>query len=155
MRDLLNKGFEALGRRDERREEKWDALLTDHVEAMSHRPTLKKYVYVLGGINLLLWAAVLIRPYDVQTAFLKVSGVDDRLGMLVLTTIFGIGMWLTYALFRLKFPNLEESKCGDEIMASFAHQENAYRKVRVWVASVSGGVLNLLALAIAELLLIS
>jgi hypothetical protein len=40
MRDLLNKGFEALGSRDEKREERMDVLLTRNVEAMAHRPTL-------------------------------------------------------------------------------------------------------------------
>lgn len=155
MRKVINKGFEALGRRDEKREERMDALLTRNVEAMSHRPTLKLYALVLGGINLLIWAAVLLRPFDVQTAFAKVSEVNDRLVLIVIGILFGIGMWLTYALFRLKFPDLEELSQTSEVMSSFTDSEKTTRKIRVWLASVVGGVLNLLALAISFGLMVS
>jgi type IV secretory pathway VirB6-like protein len=155
MRDLLNKGFEALGSRDEKREERMDVLLTRNVEAMAHRPTLRLYTGVLGGVNVLLWVAVLLRPYDVLAAFSKISAVNDRSVMIVIGIVFGIGMWLTYALFRLKFPDLEELSQSTEVMSSFADSEKTTRKVRVWVASVVGGVLNLLALAIVFGLLVS
>jgi hypothetical protein len=106
-------------------------------------------------VNVLLWVAVLLRPYDVLAAFSKISAVNDRSVMIVIGIVFGIGMWLTYALFRLKFPDLEELSQSTEVMSSFADSEKTTRKVRVWVASVVGGVLNLLALAIVFGLLVS
>lgn len=132
-----------------------DALLTSNVEAMSHRPTLKLYALVLGGVNLLFWVAVLVRPFDVQSAFTKISDVNDRLVLIVIGILFGIGMWLTYALFRLKFPDLEELSQSSDVMSSFADSEKTTRKIRVWVASVMGGLLNLLAMAIAFGLMVS
>lgn len=155
MRGLLNKGFEALGRREEKREARMDALLTSHVNAMSNRGTLNVYASVLGGISILFWVAVLLRPHDILAAFEKVGSVNDRLVGAVLALVFAIGMRLTYSLFRLKFPDLEDRSQAGDVMSSYADWERMSRNLSVWVASVSGGVINLLALAVTEGLLIS
>ncbi len=155
MRDLLRKGLDAYENRQERRDENLARSVSSNVEAMSHRPTLKKYVYLLSGVNLLFWASVLLRPYDVLTAFNKVAEINNKIVFLVLTSIFGIGMWLTYSIFRLKFPDLENRTESNEVMSAFADQENSTRKIRIWVASVAFGFLNLLGLAITEGLLVS
>lgn len=130
-------------------------VMIRHVDALSHRPTLKIYILVLAGIDLLFWAAVLIRPFDVMTAFKKVADVDDKLVAFFLAVVWGLGLWLTYSLFRLKFPDLEKVQQDDGVMSAFSAQENSTRKVRIWVLSVAGGVLNFLALAIVEGLLVS
>ena len=155
MKDLLRKGLDAYEDRHERRDEEFHRTMMHHVDALSHRPTLKIYIAVLAGIDLLLWAAVLIRPFDVMTAFRKVGNVDDKLVAFFIAVVWGLGMWLTYSLFRLKFPDLENSPKEKGVMSGFAAQENSTRKVRIWVVSVAGGVLNLLALAIVEGLLVS
>lgn len=154
MKKLIDKGFDALDRREERREERWNRILTNNVDAMSHPPTLKRYVSVLAGVDLLFWLAVILRPFDVLYAFEKVSEIEGKLVLFVLAGIFGVGMWLTYAVFRLRFPDLEKRDESTDVMSAFAHHENAARKVRIWVISVTGGVLNLLALAITEGLLV-
>ncbi len=89
------------------------------------------------------------------TAFNKVAEINNKIVFLVLTSIFGIGVWLTYSIFRLKFPDLENRTESNEVMSAFADQENSTRKIRIWVASVAFGFLNLLGLAITEGLLVS
>ena len=155
MKDLIRKGLDAYEGRQERRDEEMAKVLIRHVDALSHRPTLKIYISVLAGIEILLWAAVLIRPFDVMTAFKKVADVDDKLVAFFLAAVWGLGLWLTYSLFRLKFPDLEKVQQDDGLMSAFSAQENSVRKVRIWVLSVAGGVLNLIALAVVEGLLVS
>ena len=66
--------------------------------------------------------------------------------------VFGIGMWLTYAVFRLKFPVIEEQRLDAEVMGSFAYQSNSTKRWMVWVLSAVGGLVNvglLVAVAMA------
>lgn len=140
---------------NDRFEEKWNRRLTKHVDAMSDRKTLWKYIYVLASVNLLMWLSVLVRPFDVLTAFETIGSIDDRLVLTILIGIFAIGMWLTYALFRVRFPRLEERDYEPELMATYTYHLNWTRKFRIWVTSVVGGVLNLLALSITLGLLVS
>lgn len=155
MRNVFEKLNETLENGNEKFEARWDRRLTKHVDAMSNRGTLLKYIYVLGGVNLLLWLSVLIRPFDVLYAFTKIGNVDDRLVLTILIGIFAVGMWLTYAFFRVRFPNLEERDYSDEFLSTYAYQLNWTRKFRIWVTAVAGGVLNLLALSITLGLLVS
>ncbi|MBK8464649.1 MAG: hypothetical protein IPL32_02355 [Chloracidobacterium sp.] len=152
MRKLIEKASDALYQQEEKKEERIAQLLDRHVDAMADRLTLKKYIYVLSGINFVLWACVMIFPYDIYKAFETVGNIDDRIVLTVVAIIFGIGMWLTYALFRLRFPELEDRGLGNDFLSSVAHQQGSYRRFHVWLASVAGGVLNLLALFIVELL---
>ena len=155
MLDLLRKGFDALNRHGEKREERYDRLITKPVDAMSHRPTLKRYIYVFAALNTFLWACVLLRPFDVLAGFQKVAEIDDRLLTTIFVGLFGVGMWLTYSLFRLKFPGLEDRKYPKEVFSAYRYQADRIFNFRIWVTSVTGGVLNLLALAIVEGLLVS
>ena len=154
MKDLLRKGLDAYEDHRERRDEAFADLVLGNVEAMQNRRTLKIYIGVLSLLTVLFWAAVLVRPFDVYTAFQKVAHVNDKIVFVVLAAVFGIGMWLTYSLFRFRIPDLETTSETAEIMSSYGDQQSAYRKVRIWVLSVAAGVINLLALAIVELLLI-
>src|SRR5580765_2302706 len=120
MKDLLRKGLDAYEIRQERRDEDFAKVMIHHVDALSHRPTLKIYILVLAGIDILLWAAVLIRPFDVMTAFRKVADIDDKLVAFFLAAVWGLGLWLTYSLFRLKFPDLEKVQRDDGIMSAFS-----------------------------------
>lgn len=154
MGDLIRKGLDAADRRGERKEENIARMLDRHVDAMDDRSTLKRYIYILGAIIIFLWIAVLIFPYEVYKAFEKVGNIDDRVVLTIVVMIFGVGMWFTYALFRLRFPNLENREFGSEFLSSVKHQQNSFRRFHVWLAAVIGGVVNLLALFVVELILL-
>lgn len=122
---------------------------------MADRATLKRQASVLVVVNSLLWAAVLIRPHDVLSAFNMVGEANDKIVAVFIAGVFGVGLWLTYSIFRLKFSDLEDRVQGSEFMSSFADSEKSTKRIRVWVLSVVGGVLNLLALGITFGLLVS
>lgn len=62
-------------------------------------------------------------------------------------------MWLTYALFRLKFSDLEDPGFNDEVLASFSYSLHSTKRWRVWLVSVIGGILNVLLLIFVEIFL--
>jgi hypothetical protein len=150
MKDLIRRGLDAYEGRHEKRDEELADLLTSGTQALEHRPTLKLFAVGLGFLNLLYWVCVVFFPRDVRSAFMTVADVDDKVATVVVLIVFGTGMWLTYSLFRFRFPDLENSPASSDVFSSFQHQENSYRRFRVWLISVVGGVLNLLALAIVE-----
>ena len=84
-----------------------------------------------------------------------VGEANDKIVAVFIAGVFGVGLWLTYSIFRLKFSDLEDRVQGSEFMSSFADSEKSTRRIRVWVLSVVGGVLNLLALGITFGLLVS
>lgn len=154
MRDLIRKGLDAAERCGEKKEEKIARVLDRHVDAMDDRSTLKRYIYVLGSLICLFWISVLIFPYEVYRAFEKVGNIDDRVVLMIVVMIFGVGMWFTYALFRVRFPDIENRKLGSEFLSWLEHQQNSFRRFHVWIVAVGGGVLNLLALFVFELALL-
>lgn len=153
LRDLLRKGLDAYEAKYERRDEEFANLVNRNVEALSNRRTLLIYVSILVTINALVWLSVLLFPLDIADAWATVSDLDDKLAFTLVAIIFGVGMWLTYALFRLKFPDLENPEFEKEVLASFHYSQHSTRRWRIWLTSVIGGIVNVLALFVAEIFL--
>jgi hypothetical protein len=126
-----------------------------HVEAMSDRRLLLRYVLVLTAVNILIWLSVLIFPGGVRDGFTQVWDANSKLAAVVLAIGFGIGMWLTYGVFRLKFPDIEEQRLDADVMGSFAYQSNSTKRWMVWLGSAIGGLVNLLLLIGATIALSS
>ena len=124
-----------------------------NVDAMSDRRVLVRYVLVLGAVNILIWLSVLIFAGSVRDGFSQVWEASDRIAKVVLAIVFGIGMWLTYALFRLKFPDIEEQRLDSDVMGSFAYQTNSTKRWMVWVLSAVGGVVNVGLLVVVAMAL--
>lgn len=136
-------------------DDQFAARISAQVAAMSDRKLLLRYVLVLGTVNLLIWLSVLIFSGGVRDGFTRVWDVNNKIAMVVLAIVFGAGMWLTYALFRLKFPDIEEQRLDAEVMGSFAYQSNSTRRWMVWLLSAVGGLVNLLMLMMAAMALSS
>ena len=122
------------------------------VESMSDHNTLVRFIWITGAINTLIWASVLIVPADVRDGFERVWTLNQKIDIIVLGLVFGLGMLLTYALFRLKFPDLEEQRLDADVMGSFAYQSDATKRFRVWLFSAIGGVVNVLLLILAVII---
>ncbi len=129
--------------------------INEGVEAMSDRRVLVRYVLVLGTVNLLIWLSVLIFSGSVRDGFSQVWAGSDRIAKVVLAIVFGIGMWLTYSLFRLKFPDIEEQRLDSDVMGSFAYQSNSTKRWMVWVLSAVGGIVNVGLLVVVAMALSS
>ena len=104
MRDWIRARLDAYEGRLEQRDEEFAGLVSHHVNALSNRRTLKTYILILSSVNALIWLSVIVVPRDVAAGWTAATGVNDRLGAVVIAIVFGIGMWLSYSLFRLKYP---------------------------------------------------
>jgi hypothetical protein len=70
--------------------------------------------------------------------------------LLLLILPLGLGIWGTYALVRLKFPDLEEQKMSDSgLMKSFDYQSQSSKIWRIWMVSSVVGVVNTLLISFA------
>jgi len=150
MRDWIRARLDEYEGRHERRDEELAALVNKHVDALSNRRTLKTYISILAVVNALIWLSVIVFPREVAAGWTTATDVNDRLGFTVIAIIFGIGMWLSYSLFRLKYPDLEDPKFEDEIFASQKYSDHSRKRWRIWLFSLVGGVLNVLLLVLTE-----
>lgn len=152
VRDWLRQRLDVYEARHERRDEEFADLINRNVDALSNRRTLLVHLVILAAVNALVWLTVLIIPHEIADAWLRVRDIDDKVGGIVIAVIFGVGTWLTYALFRLKFPDLESPEFEEDVLASFQYSQQSMKQWRIWLASGIGGVLNVLALFFAEVL---
>ena len=129
--------------------------LTRGIEAMSDRRTLRLYTAILAGLNILIWAAVLLVPHDVRDAFDRVAGLNQKISVVVLGLVLGIGLFLAYSLLRLKFPDVEDQNLEADVMATYSYQSHSTFRWRVWLASTIFGVVNLLLMIVINLWLTS
>jgi hypothetical protein len=153
MRDWLRKRLDAYENRQVRRDEKFAEIVGRNVDALSDRRTLNFYVAALSGLNLAIWLSVIIFPQYVSDAWATVTDLNDRIGLVILAFIFGIGLWLTYSLFRLKFPDLEGPNFDEELLASYSYSLHSSKRWRIWLFSVVGGVMNVLLLVATTIFL--
>lgn len=154
MIKLLRRGLDAYEGRTQRRDDQFSEITSRHIESMDDRSSLSRYVCILSLIDLFYFVCILLFPFEVYEGFQKVSEINERIAFTIFAIIFGTGLWLTYAVARLKFPDLEKAQIDMGVMTSYASQENGYRRFRVWVVSVLGGILNLLGLLLVELILV-
>jgi hypothetical protein len=136
---------------EDKSDDQFAEKLSRGVEAMSDRRTLIRFIWILGTINLLIWLSVLIVPVDVRDGFDTVSQLNRKVGGIVLALVLGLGMWLSYSLLRLKFPDIEEQRLDADVMGSFAYQSDSTKKYRVWLFSAIGGIVNLGLMILAVL----
>lgn len=134
--------FEELGRQI-------NSLLGD----LSVRKKLLRIIFIFGTINIAIWLCCLIFPGDVRSAFERVHELNQKFSILVLAFPFSLGMLITYSIFRIKFPDIEEIELDSEVLGSYSYQSNSQKRWLVWVFSTIGGVLNLFLLFTAVLTL--
>ena len=140
---------------DEEDDDRRARLLNKGVEAMSDRRTLLIFLAVMGGLNFLLWASVVLLPSDVRSAFETVHAVNNKITMIVLGFVLGVGMWFTYSLLRLKYPNIEELNLGSDVFGSYSYHAHSQKRWLIWLFAAIGGVTNLFAMIIMTLLFTS
>jgi hypothetical protein len=127
--------------------------LNTAVEGLSNPGYLYRALIVLGLSNVILWLCVVVFPADVRYAFEKVINLNGKLGIAFLGIPLGLGLFLTYSLFRLKFADIEEQNVESGPMGSFNYQSQAQKRYLVWLFSALGGVLNTLLLVLVDILL--
>ena len=153
MRDWLRKRLDAYEERHERRDEEFAALISRSVDALAEKSILHVYIAILAGLNILIWLSVVIFPQDVQAAWERINELNSKIPAVMIVIIFGLGFWLTYSLFRLRLPDLEDLKFQKTVFASFHYSQRAAKRWRIWLFSTVGGIVNVLLLMITEIYL--
>ncbi len=133
-------------REDRKTDEAIAKNFTSVVDSMADRNFLWR-LFLIGILaNFLIWMAVLLMPEMVYKGFNFVNQFSNKLSM----GIFGIPLFFTaftvYALFRFKFPDIEEQKFESKMMSTFAYQANSAKRFWIWVSSFAVGIINTLLL---------
>jgi hypothetical protein len=121
------------------------------VESLSDRRAIYRSLVVLGLSNLILWLGILIFPGTVRGAFERLIGLNGKIGVAALGIPLGIGLYFSYSLFRLKFPDIEEQNIESAPMGSFNYHTHSNKRWMIWFFSTVGGVLNLLLLILVDI----
>lgn len=136
--DSREENYEHLGRQI-------NSLLGD----MSVRKKLLRVIYIFGTLNLVIWLCCLLFPSDVRQAFERVHELNQKFSTIVLAVPFAIGMLITYGIFRLRFPDIEDVDLDSEVFGSYSYQRSSQKRWLVWLFSTVGGILNLFLLFVA------
>jgi len=131
-------------------DEEADDQLADNlnkiVDGMAEKRNLIRFLLFCGFANLIIWLCVIIFPAVISDSFVLVNDVSDKIGKATLAVPFGLGLFLAYSLFRLKFPDIEEQKLDSDLMASYRYQAHSLKRWWIWFFSVLAGILNVLLL---------
>jgi len=117
---------------EEEAEDRLGDNLNNFVDGMADRRNLIRFLLFCGFANLLIWLCVIIFPAAVRDSFVLVNEVSDKISKATLAVPFGLGLFFTYSLFRLKFPDVEEQKLDSDLMASFHYQAHSLRRWWIW-----------------------
>lgn len=140
-------------REDRKTDEAIAKNFTSVVDSMADRNFLWR-LFLIGILtNFLIWSAIFLMPEKIYQGFSLVSSLSDKLGI----GLLGIPLFLTaftvYALFRFKFPDIEEQKLDSEMMSTYSYQKHSAKRFWIWIGSISIGVVNTLLLIFADLYL--
>ncbi|MEK7724213.1 MAG: hypothetical protein AAB336_07705 [Acidobacteriota bacterium] len=123
------------------------------VDSMADRRVLWR-LFLIGILaNSLIWMAVLLMPEMVYKGFNLISVVSDKLGKALLGIPLFFTAFTVYALFRFKFPDIEEQKLESEMMSTFVYQANSAKRFWIWISSITFGIINTALLVVADLYL--
>lgn len=138
-------------------DEKGDAKIARNfsnvVDSMANKWILLRFIWLGIVANFLIWVSVFLLPTTIYTGF----GVIGKVSSKIMVGLLGIPLIFTtltvYALFRLKFPDIEEQKLDSEIMSSVVYQSNSAKRFWIRISSFAVGVTNTGLLILADLTL--
>ncbi|MDH3494852.1 MAG: hypothetical protein OEM82_14955 [Acidobacteriota bacterium] len=139
-------------KREERRDDRAAQAMVDFSDDVKSA-AVRWYVFVQYGLALtVIWIVVLLIP-KLISAYLSFA-MGSKLLLMPVAIVFGLSMYLAYAVAAQLTPNLEENKTLDNnVFESDVYQESANRRIKVWMAAILFGVANTGAMILAALLL--
>lgn len=139
--------------KDEKRDESFDRSITEMVEALAHKPALFRFLRNFVVLNTIIWLVSLFFYERVNRYYFQVFDSSNEAGIGILLVPFLLGAFITYALCRLKFPDIEDNKLQSEMMASYSYQAHSTKRWYVWLFSILGGVFNAVLIVLVNLYL--
>lgn len=144
---------EKLEQRRDETDSRIDEGFSKGIELLSDRSNIYRALIVLGICNLILWLSVLIFPSFVGSVWANVGRVSDKVAVALLGIPFGLGLYLTYSIFRLKFDDVEHQNVESTPLGSFNYQSQSQKRYLIWLFSVLGGVLNTVLMVLTDIFL--
>ena len=140
-------------REDSKRDTEIAKNFSKAVDSMADRNILRRFLLIGVLTNFLIWSAVFLMPEKIYQGFSLVSSMSDKIAIGLLGIPLFFTAFTVYALFRLKFPDIEEQKLDSEMMSTFAYQRNSAKRFWIWIGSFSVGIINTILLIVADLYL--
>jgi hypothetical protein len=123
----------------------------EQLEKLAENYSLSYFlIFAIGG-NIAIWLLVLFFPSYVYNIVDYSAVISDKLrfGLMGIPLLFGT--FIAYFLFRLKFPDIEEQNLESEIMSTYSFQTNASKRWKIWIASITIGIINTALLILTDL----
>lgn len=139
--------------KDSAANEKIDENVSALLENLSNRSSLFRFLWICAASNAAVWLIALVFHEFANESFRRIFGASDKAGIGVLLVPFFLGVFLTYSLCRLKFPDIEENNLQSEMMASYSYQARSMKRWYIWLFSICGGILNVVLLVLVNLYL--
>jgi hypothetical protein len=137
--------------KDEEEESKLSKWFFGQIEGRAPNYTLKQFLSLCLIVNIAIWFVVLVFPNYVYSAVNYATMVSDKLLWVIIGIPLWFSAWFVYCLFRLKFPDIDEETLDSEIMSSYSFQNNSTKHWKIWIASITFGVVNAALLVFADL----
>ena len=131
-------------------DERIGAGLIAVVESLDSVRVLYRTIKILVIVNLAIWTlGIFFSDYLIELVdFFGRFG--DKLKLAPFVLPFFTGMWLAYAIARLRSPDLEDRKLLEsEFMGSVAYNSEANRRFITWIAAILAGVFNAILFMLA------
>jgi len=138
--------------KDEKENEKISARLTAFTNNLSDKRVLHQSLLIYLSGNIIIWLCVLLMPQTINRVFDSIFELSNKLGVMILGIPFGLALFSTYALCRLKLPNIEDNKqLKTDLMSSFDYQSDSTKRLFVWLFSITVEVINVLLIVLVDL----
>lgn len=141
-------------RRDKEKDGRDSSEFIETVENFSARNHLLRICLLCALLNLAIWIAVFSIPEQVYYLFVSLNEISQKLSVAALSIPLWLTFLMTYAILRLKFPEIEDHKrLESNFMGSFNYQSHSVKRWRIWIAALLAGVLDTFLLVLATLFL--
>lgn len=139
--------------KDEKRDEHIDKSITEIVEALSDKSVLYRFLRNCTVLNTIVWFVAVFFYEAANYYYLQIAGMSNEAGIGILLVPFFLGTFITYSLWRLKFPDIEDNNLQSGMMASYSYQSHSMKRWYIWFFSLVGGVANVILLCLVNVCL--
>ncbi len=134
---------------EETHEEEIYGELASVVDEMRHWYFRRRIIIAAGVVNAVSWLFVLLMPEFLSRIVSGMNLLFSRGGLLLVLPAFAATLLGVYAVFRLWFPDLENSEPSDPgVMQSYRYQADSLKAYRIWLVSSGAAAVNAVLLVL-------
>jgi hypothetical protein len=137
--------------KDEEEDSRLFKWFLKQIEKIAENYTFKYFLFFALGGNIAIWLLVLFFPSYVYNIVDYAAIISDKLRFGLIGIPLFFGTLFAYLLFRLKFPDIEDQILESDLMSTYSFQTNASTRWKIWIFSISVGVVNTALLILTDL----